>query len=159
MRCFLAVITLFLLPFGCNYSSVRIPPGMSRAKVRTAIGKALTAEGYKSTAVLSGDRLKAEGAYYVVQTSPHYCMSCGVWNGVWGFPLYWYHHTVFARDDYVRVQNNGYGWCLWAGLVSMLIPVYSSGGLHEAIDRELQAVAAGANPPASQPRTSPARYP
>ena len=54
-----------------------------------------------------------------------------------------YEYDVYLNDNYVRIQNNGYGWCVWAGVVSMLIPVYSSGGLHEAIDRELQVSASG----------------
>ena len=43
----------------------------------------------------------------------------------------------------VKTPAQGLGWNIWLGLVSMVIPIYSSGGLYGSIEHELEKEATG----------------
>ena len=130
----IVLVLAIVCGLGCNYSRIGIPDGLSAIQARDAVVLAFEARGYE--AIVETPRMH-NGPNYLLQTSRTWCFRSGMWNGIWGFPLYWYRHRVEIFDDYVRIQNQGLGWNLWLGLASMVLPVYTSGGLHEEIERNL----------------------
>src|SRR5687767_4624945 len=118
------LVTAVLTVVVCNSSTVRIPDGLPPDYVKSAVKTARRGHAnnvYWET--LPGNPETEPSPYWRLHTAPHYCTFCSAGNGAWGFPLYWYHHTIEVHHDRVEITNHGYGSNIWLGVLSMLFPV------------------------------------